>query len=505
MKFSIVFFLFFIFFSQTIFPQWYQQTSGVGSELNSVFFIDELTGWAVGDDGVIVNTTDGGNNWSEQVSGTTNYFTSVFFTSGSDGWAVGGNFSPNLGMVHHTTDGGTTWPIQTDTLHNQLNSVFFISPTTGWAVGEGGNQILKTTDGGLNWVLQTAESAYYRGIFFVNENTGWAVGGNPSNTFSTILKTTDGGTNWIAQTAATTNYLRAVFFISETTGWVTGNLGVIFNTTDGGTNWEPQNSDTTNGLYSIHFIDNNTGWMVGSSGLILYTTNSGSNWTTQNSGTNSHFSSIFFTDANNGWAVGSQGTILYTSNGGVIPVELTAFTASTFNSKVTLNWTTATETNNSGFEIQRKLDNSDWERICFVEGYGTTTEPKEYSYVDDISSITASSFAYRLKQIDFDGSYEYSDEVYVENPAPIDYALHQNYPNPFNPVTKIKYQLPELSFVTLKVYDVLGNEIAALVNKEKPAGSYEVEFNATSLPSGVYFYTIRTNEFIETKKMVLMK
>ena len=97
------------------------------------------------------------------------------------------------------------------------------------------------------------------------------------------------------------------------------------------------------------------------------------------------------------------------------------------------------------------------------------------------------------------------EDTFGEQNNPTEYLLHQNYPNPFNPVTKIKYQLPELSFVTLKVYDVLGNEIAALVNKEKPAGSYEVEFNATSLPSGVYFYTIRTNEFIETKKMVLMK
>jgi photosystem II stability/assembly factor-like uncharacterized protein len=505
MKFSTAFFLFFIFFSQTIFPQWYQQTSGVGSELNSVFFIDELTGWAVGDDGVIINTTDGGNNWSEQVSGTINYFTSVFFISASEGWAVGGNFSPNLGMIHHTTNGGTSWPVQTDTLPNQLNAVFFISPTTGWAVGEGGNQILKTTDGGLNWLLQTAEASYYRGLYFVNDSTGWAVGGNPSNTLSKILKTTDGGENWIAQTAATTNYLRAVFFISETTGWVAGNLGVIFKTTDGGTNWEPQNSDTTDGLYSIHFIDNNSGWMVGPSGLILYTTDSGSNWTTQNSGTNSHLSSIFFTDANNGWAVGSQGTILYTSNGGVIPVELTAFTASTSNSKVTLNWTTATETNNSGFEIQRKLDNSDWERICFVEGYGTTTEPKEYSYVDDISSITASSFAYRLKQIDFDGSYEYSEVLYLDNFTPSDFALHQNFPNPFNPVTIIRYSIPLKSQVEIVIYNTLGEKVKQLVSEEKEAGSYSVEFNASSLPSGNYFYRLQADSFIETKKLVLMK
>lgn len=123
----ITLFCFFLFsFSQVTFSQWTPQSSGVGASLNSVYFFDGLTGWAVGDGGTIISTTDGGNNWFEQVSGTTNYFTSVFFISASEGWAVGGNFSPNLGMVHHTTDGGATWPVQTDTLHNQLNSVFFI-------------------------------------------------------------------------------------------------------------------------------------------------------------------------------------------------------------------------------------------------------------------------------------------------------------------------------------------------------------------------------------------
>ncbi len=118
MKCLTLFCFFFLSFSQVSFSQWTSQTSGVTSSLFSVFFIDGLTGWAVGDNGVIVNTTDGGNSWSEQVSGTTNYFTSVFFTSGSDGWAVGGNFTPNnVGMVYHTTDGGTTWAVQTDTLN----------------------------------------------------------------------------------------------------------------------------------------------------------------------------------------------------------------------------------------------------------------------------------------------------------------------------------------------------------------------------------------------------
>ncbi len=146
-----------------------------------------------------------------------------------------------------------------------------------------------------------------------------------------------------------------------------------------------------------------------------------------------------------------------------------------------------------------------WEIISFVEGYGTTTERNEYSYVDNITGITATSLAYRLKQIDFDGSYEYSDEVLVNNAAPVDYALAQNYPNPFNPSTNIRYTVPQSSYIAIKVFDILGNEIKTLVSEEKQTGIYEVEFNATALPSGFYFYRLQAGDFIETKKMVLLR
>jgi hypothetical protein len=198
-----------------------------------------------------------------------------------------------------------------------------------------------------------------------------------------------------------------------------------------------------------------------------------------------------------------------------LPVELTSFTASTGFGKVILNWTTATEINNLGFEIERKIINDterEWVRIGFSEGHGTTTENKEYSYVDDISRITATSLVYRLKQIDFDGSYEYSDEVMVDNPSPIDFALHQNYPNPFNPTTRITFGIPLKSQVSLKIFNSIGEQVAQLVNEEKEVGSYEVEFNAANLPSGIYFYRLQVyhanggaGSFISIKKMVLLK
>jgi hypothetical protein len=208
---------------------------------------------------------------------------------------------------------------------------------------------------------------------------------------------------------------------------------------------------------------------------------------------------------------------VYVNKGGIIPVELTSFTASTLNGKVTLNWTTASEINNTGFEVQRKLSNPEWEKIGFTKGHGTTTEKQSYEFIDDIKDISTESLSYRLKQIDYDGSFKYSDIVNVENQFPSDYALHQNFPNPFNPTTTIQFSVPREGFVTLKVYNLIGEEVVALVNEEKTIGTYEVEFgsgfihqsavggNRGSLTGGVYFYQLRAGDFIETKKMILLK
>jgi len=194
----------------------------------------------------------------------------------------------------------------------------------------------------------------------------------------------------------------------------------------------------------------------------------------------------------------------------IVPVELTSFTAKLNVDQVVLNWQTATETNNLGFEIHRKIISGDnqgeWVTIGYKEGAGTTTEPQEYSYYDNIKNIEAASFVYRLKQVDYDGSYEYSDEVMIENSSlPDKFSLSQNYPNPFNPATTISYGIPVKSNVVLKVLDITGSEVATLINEEKQPGSYKVEWNASALPSGIYFYKLQAGSFVETKKMILMK
>jgi hypothetical protein len=186
-----------------------------------------------------------------------------------------------------------------------------------------------------------------------------------------------------------------------------------------------------------------------------------------------------------------------------VPVELASFTANAVKDEVELNWRTATETNNQGFEIERMNAGGTFEQIGYVAGFGTTTEPKTYSFTD--SKLETGSYTYRLKQIDFDGTFEFSNEINIDVELPLQYALEQNYPNPFNPSTKISYSIPEDGFVKLAVYNLLGEEVATIVNSFQKADRYEVNFNASSLSSGVYVYKIESANYTASKKLVLMK
>ena len=194
----------------------------------------------------------------------------------------------------------------------------------------------------------------------------------------------------------------------------------------------------------------------------------------------------------------------YTFTDKLIPVELTSFAANVNNEgQVNLNWSTASELNNQMFEIERRSEESQFVTIGFVEGYGTTTETQEYSYLD--RTVTTGTYFYRLKQIDFDGRNEYSDEVEVEVLGPLAFGLDQNYPNPFNPSTTIKYSIASSGYVKLAVYTMIGEEVSVLVDGQVESGFYEVNFDASNLPSGAYFYRLTSDNSVEIKKMLLMK
>ncbi|MGE5810472.1 MAG: LamG-like jellyroll fold domain-containing protein [Ignavibacteria bacterium] len=190
------------------------------------------------------------------------------------------------------------------------------------------------------------------------------------------------------------------------------------------------------------------------------------------------------------------------------PVELTSFTASVKNGSVLITWETATEINNAGFSIERRSENGKFADIAFIKGKGTTTNKSVYSYLD--KSISFGKFSYRLKQVDYDGSYTYSNVTIVDLGLPKDFALAQNYPNPFNPSTTIKFTLPANAKVTMKVYNTLGQEVALILSGEFNAGIHEAVFNASGFSSGVYLYRLEAagtdgSSFVAMKRMLLVK
>jgi hypothetical protein len=237
--------------------------------------------------------------------------------------------------------------------------------------------------------------------------------------------------------------------------------------------------DTQGGNSGSPIIDESTGFALG-----VHThggcTSTGGN----NSGT-----SFFRTDF---WNAVDQG----------VPVELVSFSAAANDKDVILNWSTASELNNQGFEIERGI-NGNFKKVGFVPGLGTTSESGNYSFTD--YNVANGIYSYRLKQIDFNGAFEYSPVVKISIDVPSVYALEQNYPNPFNPSTLIRYSIPQDGMVNLAVYSLLGEKIATLVNEVQKAGRHEISFDASLLASGIYFYRIEAGSFTSVKKMLLLK
>jgi hypothetical protein len=274
--------------------------------------------------------------------------------------------------------------------------------------------------------------------------------------------------------------------------------------------WADVNNDGYPDLAVVHFGYSRVEIFMNNAGILETTPG----WTYT---TGSPATAVAFGDLNgDGYPDLTVGTarspVVVFLNTTVVPVELKSFRAKNTSDGVLLDWITATETNNKGFEIERSRTSNvkgqmNWEKIGYVAGFGTTTEPKSYSFTDN--NVTSGAYSYRLKQIDLDGSYEYSNIVEVQVNVPLQFSLSQNYPNPFNPTTQIKYSIPEDGFVSLKVYNALGQQVAELVNGIVKAGSHSVSFNAGSaagvLSSGIYYYRMESGSRVMVKKMMLLK
>ena len=457
--------------------------------------------------------------------------------------------------LYVSTDNGTTW----DSTFNNLNINKIKNDNLGNIFFNSG-QLYKSSNDGINWLnCFNSNSDLLIVNFDISSDNDIVIAAK--YWYNYILKSEDNGNTWdtLGTFASmqsvdrimgiTQNSANSIFFSSyyHTSGGIVIESKLLWRTTDNGAYWERINSgvyfnniyffqDTMylaaenngayispSGIYKSYnegdtlilinngLINKNTKKIIITPGNILLcftydgiyrSLDAGNYWQKLNLlGLLGGIKSIYFSDEGVLYACTTSGIGVFT---GELPVELTSFASFVSQNQVQLCWQTATELNNQGFEIQRKFENSDWVTIGFRTGKGTTTEPTSYFYEDDISEISVTKILYRLKQMDFDGTVSYSDEVEVVT-QPFNYALLQNYPNPFNPETIIKYEIPQISNVKIEVFDVLGRVVKVLVDEQKTAGRYEIKFDASSLASGIYYYRIKANEFVQTKKMMLIK
>ncbi len=417
----------------------------------------------------------------------------VQFVSPSEGWINTGS-----GSLLHTTNAGTDWtvvtPFPNDTVWSFVDPAInmdFINSTTGWmlkSLGTGdtnsyGAVVYKTTDGGGTWakkIISNNQGEIGIQLQFVDADYGWISVVNFATMTGYIYKTTDGGNTWsllLTMPPPLPDEMLSFYFVDHNEGWMVSindnpPLFKISQSTDGGSSWNEQYSDnTTNGdtlsaSGAMQFVDSNNGWVVGPNGRILKTTDGGSNWTlltTANLGIYANSKCLYFLDANTGWI----GTNIHTPN-----QPTTHLLINTTDGGSTWTQQPVPFTDNSVFSIY------------FVDA--------QNGWITADTGVIA--------------HYSILESVEGENNIPIKFSLQQNYPNPFNPTTKIRFTLPEMTNVTLKVFNILGQEVATLVNgKELTQGLHEYSFDGSELSSGIYIYKIIAGNFIQSKKMTLMK
>lgn len=530
---------------------WTAQTSGTTRTFQSVSFSDLNTGIIVGAAGTVFKTTNGGTNWIQQVSGTANALADVFYTGLNIGTIVGSNgtilreqsapINPGFGSNNQTGDN----------LYYFANSVSSGAPSQP-------DFIWRDTTGSISLYADGSNQA--SGIFTGdNDNGRWNIlgqlAGGSIRFFGSDYTNIHIGTNGIigfnefsVSAVQPPSYGLAQSLITEAIFalWMNMNIDyagvsgrrisykvtasevvITYNRIPVYAPWSLTNDPDRYISFQVIIKFNNCSPSQNSQIFISYNNDeTGSLFVNEynaailrphlvgvqkNNDAQQFFQYRFgnsLTLRTEGPLFGSNLTLAMGANQNVLPVELASFTASVNNRDVNLHWATVNEINNSGFDIERAIDGQ-WSKIAFIKGNGTTSENKNYSFVD--KSLNAGKYNYRLKQIDFNGNYEYinlSNEIIIGVPSKFD--LSQNYPNPFNPVTKINFDIPVESKVSIKIFDITGREVANLVNEIRPAGYYTIAFDAVNFASGIYFYNITASsgtsaQFTMTKKMMILK
>jgi photosystem II stability/assembly factor-like uncharacterized protein len=402
--------------------------------------------------------------WIQQSSPTANNLYNISFFKKSEGLIVGQE------VILMSQDSGYTWLLR-NVPGWILCGSYFQGKDSLWAVGETSSLrelIVKSVDGGMNWsVIDTSEVDYLgQAIFFYHQLYGW-IGGYGPNISGWIKRTTDGGQTWL-NIASNLKPINDIFFVDSLIGWACSEYGQIYKSTDGGRTWN-LNFTVPNSqpIRSIFFTSADSGWMAGGiSGdqITIRTTNGGTDWTVNDISFNgSSLQGIWFVDSRNGWAVGGADAglkILRTSDAGETWIQQTI----------------------PALSPSPLL----FESICML---------------DSTTGLVVGDTGIILRTVN-GGLTGINDESY--SPSAL-LKLCQNYPNPFNPSTIIKYSLPTESKVTIKIFNLLGQEIKTLVNRTESAGDHQITFNAGNLSSGIYLYRIQAGDFIQTRKMVLLK
>ncbi len=402
---------------------WIRQTSPVTTVLLNCTFTDTLNGWAAGDSGAIIHTSNGGNNWVIQNSTVDYYINDIFFINKRLGWGIANEFLLDGTTILKTTNGGNNWTAENFADSSKIfRTVYFLDSLNGYIGGFQGT-IFKTTNAGNTWVQASIDSSFFAffpiaKFAFITPEIGFACGGQ-IDIAGVIWQTTDSGLTWRAEAQSPEPIYDIYFKDLQKIICVGGDFeygAQIIRSSNGGTNWQYRNLGLFGQGQSIDFRTQDEAWMaLGFSGTWAITYDGGDNWTEMFTTDTSTIYSVDFADSLHGWAVGKDGKIL--------------------------------------------------------------------KYIPSKTGIHS---------------------IYSE--VAERYILNQNYPNPFNPSTVINYSIPEKEFVSVKIYDVTGKELASLVNEVQEAGGYELKFNGENLQSGVYFYSLVADGLtVRSRKMIFLK
>lgn len=515
-------------------PVWNPADVNFTGMISGIFFADSDHGWVYGQSGKIFQTVDGGENWTDISLGSEEFIHHMVFPDSQKGWAAADT------RILHTNDGGETW--SSFQAENQVRSMAFANNETGYAIGLGG-LILKTTDGGANWVSQTkAVNIDVRYITFFDELNGMTVSNQGQ-----IMRTVDGGANWIDQETFKPDYaavLNGFKFFDASTGWASGFSGVIgkiIKTEDGGVTWIDKTDGSPNSFRDLHFTDESTGWVAGQEFSILHTSDDGNTWTLQydGGGSSDSFNSIFFVDDQTGWVAGSGAKIMHTADGGKNwHDQNSGLTTETFivihfaspqkgwavtNNGVIVHTTDGGDNwsvqNNVGISFPGEMFFLDENRGWLVGGNGAIlyTADGGETWETQMTRTNASfgSIFFLNEDKGWAGgshilAFHIADAVETsiheeESNLPITLSLDQNYPNPFNPYTIIRYTLTRDGEVELNIFDVTGRKAASLVSGYHSAGTYEIGFDAHHLASGPYIYRLQAHGQSASRVMTLIK